>query len=174
MTLSPCSDDARDRVTVAAARAALTDDLRAVVAQHRLGAFLADVEALAGPAGGDALPDDLARACVALHGVLARLDRGPADREWRSRDVPSFAGACDSLGVSPMVVWGAPAARIHSHQASIGSNGSVRISCGARGRPTRRVAAFTGPSPLPPGQCGRAAGGCRGSPQTGPAGPPRG
>lgn len=46
MTLSPCSDDARDRVTVAAARAALTDDLRAVVAQHRLGAFLADVEAL--------------------------------------------------------------------------------------------------------------------------------
>lgn len=85
MTLSPCSDDARDRVTVAAARAALTDDLRAVVAQHRLGAFLADVEALAGPAGGDALPDDLARACVALQDVLARLDRGPADREWRSR-----------------------------------------------------------------------------------------
>jgi len=70
---------------ITAARAGMVDSVRAVVARHRLGAFVNDVDALAAAAGADAMPEDLLDVCRQVAALLERLDRGPSDREWRAR-----------------------------------------------------------------------------------------
>lgn len=81
---TPISVDV-ERAHMRAARAGMADSVRAVVARHRLGALVRDVDALAAAAGQDSVPADLLDVCAAVAALLQRLDRGPTDREWRAR-----------------------------------------------------------------------------------------
>ncbi len=75
---------AAERAAMAAAVAGLDDSVRAILARHRAGALVNALDDLA-KAVGDALPDDVYAAGRALADLLERVDRGPGDREWRSR-----------------------------------------------------------------------------------------
>ncbi len=84
MTPRPISPEA-ERAKVRAARAGLVDAARALLARHRLGALVNDVDGLAAAAGSDALPPGLVELARAAAVVLEGLDRGPTDRAWRAR-----------------------------------------------------------------------------------------
>ncbi|MBK7610839.1 MAG: hypothetical protein IPJ15_05955 [Actinomycetales bacterium] len=75
---------AAERAAMAAAVAGLDDSVRAILARHRAGALVNELDDLA-KAVGDALPDDVYAAGRSLSGLLERVDRGPGDREWRAR-----------------------------------------------------------------------------------------
>lgn len=75
----------QDSATIARAVESQRDDLRALVATYRLGAFGNDLEALAAPLG----PERMTPTALLLGRYLAllldSLDDGSQDREWRQR-----------------------------------------------------------------------------------------